>query len=172
LAKYFSKEWWDSRSPAQKAVFNIAALVPAARVGKGLWTVSMGIRGVRPAARAVSVVKRPLHELVVMTHSSNPLAVRWTSAATRALVIRKRLGLAAIGYSAINPFESFYYFHQRDWTRLGINLRFPFVGIHLYNLYLHLSEGGSGPPSGVSPTGPTRSGGPVVQLHRRQEKPV
>lgn len=172
--KYFSKAWWDSRSPDQKAVFEVAALIPAARVGKGIWMGANAIRGVRPAATAISVAKRPLHHALVLRSVSDfgmlggPLSVRTQAFLARSLRLRQKLGLMMLGYSAVNPFESIYYAQQGDWKKLAINLRWPIVGIPIWTLLTH----GSGPPVSVSPTGPTSSGGPVIQQHRRQERPT
>ena len=158
IAKYFSQEWWDSRTSSQKAVFNVAALFPAARVGGALWKGAQTVRGIRGASTAVSVVKRPGHELAVR-HLANyqSKAAGWSlskahAPLTRALAVRKKLGMAALGYSAINPFQSIHYASKKDWDRLFWNIRYPIVGVPLYNLYQR-SKGSGSPPS-ASPTGP------------------
>ena len=149
IAKYFSQEWWDSRTSSQKAVFNVAALIPAARVGSVIWKGAQGVRVVRGASTAVSVTKRPVHEAAVRLatwprHNPNlhgPLHA--------GLIIRKKLGMVALGYSAINPFQSINYARKKDWHRLFWNLRYPIVGVPLYNLYKH-SKGSGSPPSASS----------------------
>lgn len=108
---------------------NLATLVPAARVGRGIWYAVSGSRVVR----GVSFAKRPGHEILALRASSRP-GSPWSSHIIESLKWRKRAGLAALGVSAINPFQSVRYARKRDWTRLGINIRYPIVGVPIYNL--------------------------------------
>ncbi len=145
MAKYFSQEWWDSRTSSQKMVFNVAALVPAARVGGALWKGAQTVRGIRGASTAVSVAKRPAHSYLaeVTTHTGRHMWLQDT------LQVRKKLGVAALGYSAINPLQSINYARKKDWNRLFWNIRYPIVGVPLYNFYLD-SKGSGSPPSASS----------------------
>lgn len=151
MAKYFSQEWWDSRTSSQKAVFNVAALVPAARVGGALWKGAQTVRGIRGASTVVSVAKRPAHSYLaeVTTHTGRHMWLQNT------LQVRKKLGVAALGYSAINPFQSINYARKGDWNRLAMNIRYPIVGVPLYNYFL--DSKGSGSPPSASPTEPSPS---------------
>ena len=142
----------ESMRSAERALF-VASLIPSVRVGRGIWTVVSGSR----AVRGVSVVKRPVHEMLALRASSRP-GSPWSSHIIRSLKWRKRAGLAALGVSAINPFQSVRYARKRDWTRLGINIRYPIVGVPIYDLV----EGSSSEPS-------QQNGGPSATSSKKRK---
>lgn len=169
MATYFSQEWWDSRNTGQNIALALMTLpLGAARVG------AAAVRGVQAsrvggAVRVASAVKRPVHSAMLWRAPRDLgfLGGQLSKSTYRRLygtmLWRKRAGLVATGVSVLNPFQSIRYAQKKDWKRLAINLRYPIVGVPIYD-YL---QGRSGsPPPVASPTNqPIRD----VGRHRRSQ---
>lgn len=158
---------FSSRESAlvDEAMFwNIASLIPAVRVGRGVLTAGRLLAGSRPV-KAVIWAKRPVHQTMVdlpfLWHPTRITAA--PKIVTESLKWRKRAGLVALGVSTINPLQNIRYAQQKDWTRLGINLRYPIVGIPIYEF---ISNRLGAPDSAASPIAP-----PKPQLPKRPRRP-
>ena len=169
MATYFSQEWWDSRNTGQNVALALMTLpLGAARVG------AAAVRGVQAsrvggAVRVASAVKRPVHSAMLWRAPRDLgwLGGRLSKSTYRRLhgtmLWRKRAGLVATGVSVLNPFQSIRYAQKKDWTRLAINLRYPIVGVPIYDF---LSRRGSPTPE-VSPQ--TNQPSRDVDRHRRTQ---
>lgn len=142
----------DMYTPEQKqAVADLASL------SLGLGTLALmgpvgraGLTAVqasrfRNLLNTVVFLKRPVHQTASWTHGITWYrGSRVGSFLGTTLKVRKKIGLAALGYSMLNPLESIRYAARKDWHRLFVNLRWPFVGVFTYNrLEPHISS----PPS-------------------------
>lgn len=130
----------------------LALLATAGVTGRAAWKVIQASRAKR-FADFVVFMKRPLHEMAVGASHWGVWASRTPSIVPtmlrRTLTLRKGIGLTGLGMSIINPLENVRYIQKKDWKRLAINLRFPFVGVPIYDWL----QGRSGsPPPVASPT--------------------
>ncbi len=147
--------------------YQAAELAAAGMVGGHAWKLIQASRAKR-FADFVVFLKRPFHEMSVgASHwgvwgSRTPSIV--PSFLHRTLAVRKGIGIAGLGLSVIDPLENVRYIHKKDWERLAVNLRFPFVGIPIYN---YLTGRSGSPPVVASPTNQIISHD--VDRHRRTQ---
>lgn len=153
MAKYFSSEWFASRNTGQNVALTLLTLpLGAARLGgAAVRTVQASRAG--GAVRVISAAKRPVHTAAIgmskfryqRFHLNVGYRPKSHTLLTRSMVWRKRAGLTATGISLLNPFQTLRYARQGDWDRVAINLRYPIVGVPIYDFIQ--SRRGSGAPS-------------------------
>ena len=174
MAKYFSSEWFASRNTGQNVALTLLTLpLGAARLGgAAVRTVQASRAG--GAVRVVSALKRPVHTAAIgmskfryqRLHMNVGYRPKYHTLLTRSMVWRKRAGLTATGVSLLNPFQTVRYARQGDWYRVGINLRYPIVGVPIYD-FIQSRRGSGAPSPAASPrTKITQKG----RRPRRQEK--
>lgn len=118
-------------------------------------------------------IKRPVHSALAMEF---PFLHRAGSKVgiQRLLRARIRTNQLLFGIGLIHPLDTLNYVRKGEYGKAWANYHLPFLGVPLFE---HLTEGGSGAPSGdiptaPSPSPPTVSVGPVVYQHKRQEQPT
>jgi hypothetical protein len=135
----------ESRARRDKALF-VASLIPSVRVGRAALGVLQASR-LGGAVRAVSFLKRPVHTIAALPRVTGTVLRHPHPFVVKSLAYRKRLGTAALGVSLLNPMQNVHYFSKKDWKRLGINLRWPIVGIPIYEF---ISRGSGAPSSSAT----------------------
>lgn len=118
-------------------------------------------------------IKRPMHTVYAMEipfiHQAGSKALVRTL-----LTARIKTNQLLFGIGMIHPLDTLNYARKGEFGKAWANYHIPFLGVPLYE---HLTERGSGAPSGDIPTAPTPppptvSIGPVVHQHKRQERPT
>jgi hypothetical protein len=117
-------------------------------------------------------IKRPVHSVLAMEF---PFLHRAGSKVVLQQLLRARIRTNQLlfGIGMIHPLDTLNYVRKGEYGKAWANYHLPFLGVPLFE---HLTERGSGAPSGDIPTAPSPpppsvSVGPVIQQHRRQERP-